>query len=266
MWLSTIALMLLSINASQPGQLLIANDRLTYGHLGPARESAKYLPGDTIHLVFEVQNITFDADGTASYAMALEVLDPKGLPLLKQQPRNATTKNYLGGTMVAGAAHLQIPLESPPGIYTFRVNVVDNATKKSVAKEHKIEVLPKAFGLIQVVTSADREAAIAWSPVGVVGDSIYLNFSAVGFGRDTKTKQPHIKVVMRVLDDKGQATKAAAPTGEVNGDLPDNVAVVPMQFGLTLNRSGRFTLELDATDVLTGKSSKVAFPIRVLTP
>jgi hypothetical protein len=67
-------------------------------------------------------------------------------------------------------------------------------------------------------------------------------------------------------DDKGQPAGAAKMFGEAKGDVPETMAVVPMQFGITLNRTGRFTLELTATDVLTGKTSMVAFPVRVLTP
>ncbi len=174
--------------------------------------------------------------------------------------------NYLGGGVLPSAATMQVPLEAAPGVYLLRVTVVDNTSKKTAVKEQKIEVLPKAFGLINVGTSADREATIAWSPVGVVGDSIFLNFSAVGFARDQQTKQPNIKVTMRVLDEKGQPTNSAKMNGEAKADVPESMAVVPMQFGITLNREGRFTFELTATDVLSGKTATVAYPVRVLTP
>jgi hypothetical protein len=266
MWTSVVALALLTSNAGQPGKLAVTNERLTYGHLGPERKEAKYLPGDVIHLMFEVDGIAFDTNGKATYATGLEILDGQGTELLKQKPRTASAQNYLGGNTLPCAAHLQIPLESKPGFYTFRVNVVDGATKKVAVVERKIEVLPKQFGLILVGTSADREGAIAWSPVGVVGDSIFLNFSAVGFTRNATTKQPHLKVVMRVLDEKGNAVKGAKMQGEANSDVPADLQSVPMQFTLTLNRAGRFTLELTATDMLANKSVTVQFPVRVVTP
>src|SRR5438876_9362338 len=128
-------LMLLGLASGQPGKLAVANERLTYGHLGPPRESVKYLPGDVIYLTFEVQNMTFDADGKASYAVGLEILDGKGTPLLKQQPRNATSRNYLGGSTLPCAANMQVPLEAAPGNYSLRVTVIDNATKKAVQTE-----------------------------------------------------------------------------------------------------------------------------------
>jgi hypothetical protein len=266
MWMSVVAATLLGLSAGQTGKLTVNNDRLTYGHLGPTREVAKYLPGDAIHLLFEVEGIGFDANGKASYTIALEILDPRGSELLKQKPRNASAQNYLGGSTLPCAANLQIPLESPPGLYTFRVAVVDSATKKSAVVERKFEVLPKQFGVVLVGTSADREGTIAWSPVGVVGDSIYFNFTAVGFVRDKKTKQPHIKVELHVRDDKGNVVKGAKMHGAANSDVPADLQAVPMQFGITLNRAGRFTLELTATDALAGKTVTVQFPVRVVAP
>jgi hypothetical protein len=266
MYVSAITAVLLSASLGQPGQLTVTNERLTYGHLGPVRESAKYLPGDMINLAFEVQNITFDKTGKAFYTTDLDLFDSSGAELLKQNPRKAVSPNYLGGNTLPCAANLGVPMESKPGVYKLVVTVVDEATKKSVKVEKKIEVLPKAFGLVQVGTSADREANFAVSPVGAMGDTMYLNFSVVGFKRDTKSKQPHLKAVMRVLDDKGQPVGAYTMTGEAKSDVPENLSVVPLQFGVTMNRIGRFTLEVTATDVLTGQKSTVTFPIRVVEP
>src|SRR5205807_5179470 len=97
MWISVLAATLLGLSAGQPGNLKVVNDRLTYGHLGPSREAAaKYLPGDVIHLAFEVENMSFDSNGKATYSIGLEIVDPKGTELLKQKPRSASALNYLG--------------------------------------------------------------------------------------------------------------------------------------------------------------------------
>ena len=151
-------------------------------------------------------------------------------------------------------------------VYPHRPGCRGHSPARLAQAQRKIEVLPKAFGLIQVGTTADREGSMAWSPVGVVGDSIYLNFTAVGFARDGKTKQPNVKVEMRVLDDKGQAAKGAKMIGTANADVAETMQAIPMQFGITLNREGRFTLELNATDLLTGKTAKVLFPVKVSNP
>jgi hypothetical protein len=266
MWMSVLTVAALGLSAAQGSGLSVANQRLTFGHLGPQRKSADFLPGDIVHMMYDVQGITFDAKGKATYSIGMEILDPSGQDLMKQAPKVASTQNYLGGTTVPCAAHLRVPTESKPGTYKLRITVSDAASKKSVIVEQSVQVLAKDFGLVQVGTSADRKGEIAWSPVGVVGDSIFLNYSAVGFARDKAKKQPNIKVVMRVLDEKGQPTNGAQMSGEVNADVPENLDVVPMQFGVTLNRAGNFTFELTATDVITGKTSKVSYPVRVLAP
>lgn len=38
----------------------------------------------------------------------------------------------------------------------------------------------------------------------------------------------------------------------------------PGQFVLPLNRAGKFTIELKATDLLSNKTSQVSFPLTVL--
>ena len=53
-------------------------------------------------------------------------------------------------------------------------------------------------------------------------------------------------------------------TGIVNKDVPKDVQILPMQFGITLNRLGNFTMELEATDKISGKSAKTRLPLKVV--
>jgi len=68
-------------------------------------------------------------------------------------------------------------------------------------------------------------------------------------------------VSMRVLDEKGQPVQGAKMAGDATSDVPESMQVVPMQFGVTLNRAGRFTLELTATDNVTGATAKVSYQV-----
>jgi hypothetical protein len=54
-------------------------------------------------------------------------------------------------------------------------------------------------------------------------------------------------------------------TLQVNKDVPDNLPMVPMQFMLSLNRPGKFTVELTATDQVAKKTTKLSFPLTVST-
>jgi hypothetical protein len=88
-----------------------------------------------------------------------------------------------------------------------------------------------------------------------------VNFAAVGF--DRKSEQPNLEVTMRVLDDQGRPTVAKPFTGAVTKGIPKQVLAVPMQFALTLNRAGKFKVEVKATDKVSGKTATLTFPLTV---
>jgi hypothetical protein len=260
-----LAVLLALQNApAQNSTLAIADERFTYGHLGPTRKDNDFLPGDVVCLAFNINNMKFDAAGRASFSIAMEVFDNAGTSRFKQLPRNATAQNYLGGTLLPSVAELQIPLATPPGEYTIRMTIEDRAAKAKTTLERKARVLPADFGLIHVHTTADREGKTPITPIAAVGESLYVNFAAVGFQRDGDKKQPNIEVAMRILDEKGNATTPRPLTGKANSDIPADFQIIPLQFGLTLNRAGRFTVELSATDRLSGKSARVSIPIQVV--
>ena len=117
--------------------------------------------------------------------------------------------------------------------------------------------------IVRVGTYADPEAKVAVAPVGVVGGTLYVDFAAAHFSRDAM-KKPDVKVSMRILDDKGQPTTAEPLSGSFRDDIPEDARFVPLQFALTLNRVGDFTVELTARCNLCGAEEKIRVPVRVL--
>jgi hypothetical protein len=115
-----------------------------------------------------------------------------------------------------------------------------------------------------VATHPDPEGRLAGPPVGVVGETLYVSFAAVGFGRDAKSKQPDLHVKMRILDDKGTPTTPQPLTGHVSKDIPETLKIIPLQFALALNRAGRYTVELTARCQACDKTETVSFPLRIL--
>jgi len=260
----TLALLLaVQVAPAQNSPLTIANDRFLFGYHGPERKESGFLPGDVVFLAFNIQNMTFDDSGRASFSIAMDVLDGAGMARFRQVPRNQQAQNYLGGGMLPSVADLQIPLNAKPGEYTIRLTVTDRASKATKTLERKAQVLPADFGLIHVHTSPDREGKVSVAPVGTLGEALYVNFAVVGFQRNGDKKQPNVEVSLRVLDDKGTPASAQPLTGKADRDIPEAFQFIPLQFGLTLNRLGRFTVELNATDKLSGKTARVTFPILV---
>ncbi len=264
--LAVASLLALTLAAGQGGELQIVNSRGTYGYLGAARpKGAGVLPGDVAFFAFDIKGLKLDDAGRASYAVTIEILDPKGQVYYKEGPRNSVAQNFLGGDTLPCAAHVNVPPDTPPGVYPIHVTIADRATKKEVKFEARGKVLPRGFGLIRVSTTADREGKVPVPPVGVIGTSVYVNFATIGFARDKNTKQPSLRVSMHILDDKGKPTFGKPLEGKVNRDIPSDLEIIPMEFGVTLNRVGTFTVELTATCELCGQTSRVSFPLKVVS-
>ncbi|MCI0685522.1 MAG: hypothetical protein L0Y71_25770, partial [Gemmataceae bacterium] len=66
------------------------------------------------------------------------------------------------------------------------------------------------------------------------------------------------------LDENGKATFTQPISGRVNKDIPEALKILPLQYGVTLNRAGRFTVQLRASCELCGKSTTVSLPVRIL--
>jgi hypothetical protein len=258
-----VGLALVTVQA-QEGELELGPVHPTYGYLGAARPKTGILPGDVAHFTFDIKNLKLDANGRAAYSIAVEIRDDKGQLYYEQKPYNSVAHNFFGGNTLPASAHMAVPADAKPGIYDLKITVKDRNANVTKVMLGKGKVLPPGFGLIRVGTYADAEGRTPIAPVGVVGSSLYVNFSAIGFGRDPKTKQPDIQVELRVLDDKGQATFTKPLTGRVHQDVGEAVRIIPLGYGLTMNRPGDFTIELQARCVVCGKSTTVRLPVRIL--
>jgi hypothetical protein len=260
----TPLLLCAALSLGQGGELEIGNPRSTYGHLGAVRPKGKgILPGDVACFSFDVKNLKHDANGKAAYSIAIQVQNPDGEVVYEQKPHNAVATNFFGGNVLPSSAYMDIPLDAKPGVYKWKVTVEDRNANKSTTLSGEGNVLMPDFGLVRVGTFADAESRVPVSPVGVVGETLYVAFAAVGFGRTNKN-EPDLHVEMRILDDKGQPTLAKPLVGQVNKDVPASIKVIPLQFALALNRAGHYTVELSARCVVCSKTVNVSFPLRIL--
>jgi hypothetical protein len=250
--------------AADPAALTVSNPRVTYGLQGPVRADDKVLPGDTVYLCFDLAGLKADDDGTMHYSTALEFADAKGKVVFKAEPRNQDAVASLGGDRVPAYARIDAGTETPPGEYTVKATVKDLSADKSQAVTHTFRVLPKDFGVVGVKTTSDQEGLLFVSVPGC-GEGLWVHFDAVGFARGPG-KQPDVKFEVRVLDEAGKPVRAKALASQVSKDVPENAALLPMQVMLTLNRPGKFTVELTAADAVANKTAKVSFPLTVQEP
>lgn len=265
MSLAWLPCVLLCLSTYQENTLEIANPRRTYGYRGaPRPKDTGILPGDTAHFSFEIKNLKLDANGKASFSIAIEIRDASGKVFFEQKPYNTVAQNFLGGNSLPCSAHVDVPFDAKPGPVDWKLTIVDRASKQTAVVSGKGNILPADFGVVQVGLFGDAEGRVPNSAVAVVGDSAYLNLSTVGFARDKGTKQPDIEVSMRILDEKGQPTMAKPIVGKINQGVGPKDQILPVQFGLTVNRAGRFTIEITAEDKIGGKRAQVSYGLRVL--
>jgi hypothetical protein len=266
MWTTLVVVSALAAMPGQTDQLSFLNVRsVTGGYFGPERQSNKILPGDTYLLIFDIAGFRINPEGKILYRMAMEVTDSRGRVQFKHEPEDREAYNSLGGNRVPASAVIEVRLDQPFGEYTLTLTVTDRTSKASQKLTRKFEVLPKAFGIVQPVTTIDPQMTIGVPPMGVVGEFRFVNCKVVGFERDSVKKQPDIVVEMRVLDQSGKQVSKPS-TMLINQDIPETAGLVfPLApFTLALNRPGRFTIELQATDRLSKKTAKTSLPLTSL--
>jgi hypothetical protein len=265
MWTTLAVAAALSWSPAQPaGALALSNDRITYGELGVLRADNKYLPGDVFFIAFDVENLKIDAIGKALFRMEMNITDAAGKSIFKQPPVDREEFLLLGGNTLPAHAFVAILLDQPPGTYNCKVTVTDRSTNQTASLDKKFDVLPKDFGLVQVFTAHDEPARFPAASAGVAGSMLWVHFSVVGFKRDDAKKEPNVLIEMRLTDEAGNPT-LAKPT-VLNFEKASDMAasLEPFRLLLPLNRVGKFTLQLTATDKLTSKTSKITLPVTVL--
>jgi hypothetical protein len=261
MW-TTIALLTSLGVAPAQGDLALSHVRSTYGLLGPERRDETVAPGDVLFVCFDIDGIRVEDDGKVRYSMALELTDSSGKLAFKQEPKNLEARTSLGGSSAPAYARLNVGLDTPAGDYQLKITVKDLGSGKEQSLMRNLKVLPKDFALVRTTPTVDTEGQFT-SAVFICGQGVWVHCSAVAFERDRTSKQPNVVFEMRVLDDSGKPTLAKPVTGSVSKDVPDSLQGLPMAFPLTLNRAGKFTVELQATDQASGKKARMSFPIVV---
>jgi hypothetical protein len=255
---------------AQGGPLKLSNPRATYGFLGAPRAENAVLPGDVYFITFDIENLTMKEDGEVTYKMGLELINDKGKVLFGEEPQEKKARNSLGGKSLPAFAATEVGTNTPPGKYTVKVTVIDPAAKGAAGTqnlESKFEVLPPGFGVVRLNT-VYLAAPVTAPPVLVPGQSILVNCSVVGFERaKAGDKQPNIGLQMRVIDDATGLPVLAKPLlDEIKQKVPEELNAIPISMPLDLNRTGKFTIELQVTDRVntTAKPVVVKLPIHVV--
>ena len=256
------ALMLFQPVQAQKTDLKFANTRLTFGEFGATRADAKFLPGDTFYLAFDIEGIQVNSDGKVAYTMGMELLDAKNASVFAQKPVEREEYLTLGGNRLPARAFLNIGTTQAPGVYTCKIEVFDRGTGQRRSLEQKIEILTRNLGLVNVLYSHDQNGELGAPPAGVVGQTMWLQCTIIGFERSPVKKQPQVDLEMAAYE-KGVKILKEPIKITIEDKVGADAALLPVQFLVPLSRPGDFTLELKVTDKVSKKVSAVTLPLRV---
>jgi hypothetical protein len=262
MWSYTIGLAcLLALVPDQSEKLSLENVRLLHGVPGLPRSEAKFIHGDSFYLAFDIKGVKADDEGKVNYSLLTEV-NFKGRLEFKHEAKNIEAIDSLGGGILPGFTQLNIGPDQPVGTYTVKVTAKDKKSNATATFSKDFELVKGDLGIVQVRTTADQAGTVPTS-VFATGESLWLNFGVVGFQRGA-SKQPNLKISLEIFDSNGKKTVTKTPVAEVNKDVPAETSVFPVQFYVALNRSGKFTLKLKATDTISGKIASLDLPLEVI--
>jgi hypothetical protein len=247
----------------QAGGLAIGNAHLTYGMHGPARTDTTIRPGDSLGLSFDIQGISVDAKGKASYSLAVEVTDAAGKVVIRQMPRTQSEVLVLGGDTVPAYAQVDLSLEAPAGMATLSVIVTDLASKKTATTTQKFTVGAKEFDVVRIGVSGDPEGFVP-IVVPATGQPYFVHGAIVGFNRNA-SKLPKVSIDLSVLDENGKALVDTPMSGTIEKDVPPNATSLPFRFFLPLTRPGKYTVVLTSKDLLKSSTATEKFSINVVS-
>jgi len=259
MWTVTVGLTcLLAMLPEQSGKISIENPRLLYGVPGLPRASNKFAHGDNFYLAFDIKGVKSDAEGKVSYSLLTEVMVDGRLEF-KHESKDIDAIDSLGGNVLPGFSQLNIGLDQPDGKYTVKVTATEKKTKATASVVQEFILSKAELGIVRIRTTADRDEKVA-TAIFSTGEDLWLNLSIVGFARD-KSKQPNLKISMEILDSDGKPTVQKPPVAEISKGVAEDLDLLPLQFYVSLNRAGKFTIKLKVMDQVSGKSSSLDLPL-----
>lgn len=256
--------------ASAQNALTIENVRPTFGSPGPDRAGAlQVYPGDTLFISFALKGLQTNNQGQGKVRLEVEATDAAGTRVFRQDSGESTFLNALGGDSFHTNVRLDMGPKTAPGKYKVKVIATDLTSKANATRESDIEILPPGFAIVKVTAGIDQNLTSSASVFGV-GQALYLGFTVVGYQNEVATKHPNLRLEMKVKEG-GVVLSGASQTGEVNATqvekVPQGSSTVPGRFILPLNKVGKFTVEVTATDLVTQKvAGAISFTFDVVSP
>ena len=172
----------------------------------------------------------------------------------------------LGGTSLSRYVYFTFPRSCNPGEYRVRVRVSDRVGERSAVEEYRCEVYPRtSFGTIDLRLSRDKDGTTPAGANLTVGETVYLNFSVVGFA--TTGSRIHVSSTLSILDEDRRPVAAEPFSSDHDQPAPDLLdSAIPICYAIPATRTGKFVLRIELRDHVANKTASYNLPILVSLP
>jgi hypothetical protein len=243
-------------------ELAIRDVTPTYGPLGPARKSLAVPAGDELYFRYAITGVRTDAAGRVDGELHVQLTGPNGQALLDdKRPINGLLA--LGGQTLPATANVSFGPETPAGDYTMTVTVRDKLSGESASFQRKVTCTKAAFALVRLRLSHDERGTIP-AAGGMLGQTVHVRCQAIGF--DRSQAKVRVVIAMETADAEERSLMPRPIQARLATEGAEQVAQVrsvDFNGSLILNRVGKFTLRLTATDEVSGQKAEVRVPLHV---
>jgi hypothetical protein len=248
------ALIALCLMPQGANNLTVSKVRPTIVGLGPTRADANYLPGDVMHVTFDVAGFTLDAEGRYRYSARLDVENSAGKLVSSEDYGTSPARlGLLGNGKSRFAFHLPIAGDTASGSYKAKLTLTDTVSKKTATVEQAYRVLSTGFGLVRLET-------LPGSCVGTVGEVMGIGMVAVNLSKGSNGLG-HLELTLEVQDSTGKTI--GKPQLNTFKDVSVSEPLL-LRFELPLDQAGKYQLVFKGVDKANSKSSIMTVPVTVV--
>ncbi|HQR07606.1 MAG TPA: hypothetical protein PLN21_12330 [Gemmatales bacterium] len=258
--MALLALLLLQAPASE-SKLIVSKVRPTLVDLGPARPDASYLPGDVMHVTFDVAGFALDPDGLYKYSAKLSVEDSAGKVIGSEDYGNGPARlGVLGNGKSRFSFQLPIPTDQAPGNYKAKLVMGDANAKGTVTIEQAYKVVSPAFGFVRLQTGRGPFGRSPTPCSGNVGEALAFGFQLVGISKG-KDNNGNVDLTVEVQDSQGKTLGKPQVSSFTNINATEPLSLT---FEVPLDQAGQYKVVFKAMDKSNSRSATMTVPIMVI--
>lgn len=258
--MAILALVLLQAPAAD-SKLIITKVRPTLVDLGPARPDASYMPGDVMHVTFDVAGFKLDDSGLYRYSAKLTVEDGAGKVIGMEDYGNGPARlGAMGSGKSRFSFQLPISTDQAAGNYKAKLVMTDVIGKGSATVEQAFKVIPAGFGLIRLQSGRGPFGRSSTPCSGNVGEVLTLGFQLVGVSKG-KDSTGNVDLTVEIQDSQGKTLgkPQVTPFSEINTSEP-----MPLHFEVPLDQAGQFKIIFKAVDKTSSRNTTLIVPVLVV--